>query len=113
MHIDFDLATRTRHSVEDSLPKVVAAFAHPTFSMRPDGYAANLGTCLEQCAQRIARVGGVILACKSVDRVVRARGIGPLVAVSPDSKLELNAMRYGLAANELQHLEVLIPLDIA
>ncbi len=42
------------------------------------------------------------------DGVVGIRAVDPFVTVHPESQLELQAARYGLLADEFQHLEIAI-----
>ncbi len=112
VQVELDLTTRLRRTCEHCFPERIAALAHPTLAVGPQRHAGDRRACLQQCAERIAAIGRMVVGCQALDDVVGARAICPSIAVSPDSQLEVDAVRNCLAADESQHLQVSVTLGI-
>jgi hypothetical protein len=61
VQIDFDRATAFAHAVENRFPKIIAAFGHAAFPVSAQRDAADGRARLQQRANGIAAIRGVIL----------------------------------------------------
>src|ERR1019366_7390920 len=66
----------------------------------------------EERAQGVAAVKGVRGGGESFDDVVGVRALGPLIRVSPEAQLEMEAAPRGFVADEAEHLQIAVALGV-
>jgi len=112
VHVNADGAAAGGHTIENRFPEIVAAFFDPAFAVDAEGNATNGRASLQDKANSIAAVWAVILLGDSLDRVVRIGAVDPLVAVHPQTELELHSTGDGLLADEFEHFQIAVAFRI-
>ena len=80
--------------------------------MYPQSEPAYAGTSLQKQREGIAAIRRMGCRRQSFDVVLRARAVGPLISVSPESKLEIQAARRRLLDDETERLQITLPFAV-
>src|SRR5690242_13735768 len=91
MHVDFNRPPRAHDAFEYGLPEIVAAFRNTAFAVHAERKTSNRRAGFQQQRQRVAAIWRMRFWRKSLDVVVGVRTVGPLVSVSPDTELKVEA----------------------
>ena len=86
MHVDFDFAAAVRDGFKERLPERVTAFGNAALAVDAHGEALNFRALLQDDGQGVAAVCSVRFGSQSLDVVIRAWTVGPLISVGPDTQ---------------------------
>src|SRR5262249_53875546 len=87
-------------------------FGDTAFAVDPEGHAANCRASLQKRRQRVAAIGAMGFFGQTLDHIVSVWAVGPYICVCPETQLEMQPAFRRLSADELEHLEILVPLFV-